>query len=324
MVYKTSTSELERFKNINKYRAEHQLNQPNLYRFDTPPDFSGGPAQRVFIVDPELITEAENRIKLLLLAVNLAILGVAGLAGYFLAGRTLKPIKEMIDEQNRFITDASHELRTPLTSLKSEIEVGLRDKGLSPTESKKLLESNLEEVNNLQLLSDSLIKLTQYQEQQNSNGLTFKEISLKKVLDEAIKKVNLAARKKQIKIDNKAKDQKLEGDFQSLTEMFVIFLDNAIKYSPKDAAITIYSKLTDGGVRVDIADKGIGIDKKDLPFLFDRFYRADKSRTKDNVPGYGLGLSIAKQVITKHQGSIKVTSEVGKGTVFSIELPLKH
>ena len=120
------------------------------------------------------------------------------MAGYFLAGRTLRPIKNMLDEQNRFITDASHELNTPLTSLKTAIEVNLRDKNLSLKKAKDVLKSNLDDVNNLQFLSAELIKLTQYQDQ-NIN-LQLGKVLLKDVIEEAIEKVKVLAKKRNIKI----------------------------------------------------------------------------------------------------------------------------
>src|SRR5258708_119483 len=268
-------------------------------------------------VDLEAITEARVRLQAILLLVNLIILAGAGFAGYFLAGRTLKPIKTMVDDQNRFITDASHELRTPLTSLKSEIEVYLRDNKLTLKDAKKLLKSNLEEVNKLQYLSDNLIKLTQHQNLNNHSAFT--NVSLVQVIDQAIKKVATLAKHKNITIINKGKDFKLEAEKQALTELFVILFDNAIKYSPPKTTITLSSKKTDHSIVVEVKDQGVGIDKKDLPHLFDRFYRADKSRSGSS--GYGLGLSIAKQIVKMHQGTIKVESQVGKGTTFIITLP---
>ena len=273
-------------------------------------------------VDLEAITEARVRLQAILLLVNLIILAGAGFAGYFLAGRTLKPIKTMVDDQNRFITDASHELRTPLTSLKSEIEVYLRDKrsfssSKKLTDAKKLLKSNLEEVNKLQYLSDNLIKLTQHQNLNNHSAFT--SVSLGQVIDQAIKKVATLAKNKNITIISRVKDFKLEAEKQALTELFVILFDNAIKYSPPKTTITLSSKKTDHSIVVEVKDQGVGIDKKDLPHLFDRFYRADKSRSGNT--GYGLGLSIAKQIIKMHQGTIKVASQVGRGTTFIITLP---
>ena len=283
--------------------------------------------------DPELVSEARARLITILILVNLGIFGFAGLAGYFLAGRTLRPIKVMVDEQNRFITDASHELRTPLTSLKSETEVALRDKKLTLADAKKQLVSNLEEVNNLQTLSDNLIKLTQYQK--GSNNFIFEKISLKSIVDEACKKVASLAKQKGVKINNTVKNFSIKAEKNSFCELFVILLDNAVKYNPKGTEIVLSSEKTDDHVIVEISDNGVGINKEEIPYLFDRFYRSDKSRTKSKVAGYGLGLAIAKEIVEKHNGTIKVESKEGKGptphkatrgkgTTFIIRIPLKH
>src|SRR5581483_1350421 len=217
----------------------------------------------------ESIQDARILLQAILVLINLAILIAAGVAGYFLAGRTLKPIQLMVDEQNRFISDASHELRTPLTSLKSEIEVYLRDKKLTLADAKNLLQSNLEEVNKLQYLSDNLSKLTRHQfTDQNAVVL----ISFGTIVDEAIRKVAPMAKKKQIRIEKQVKDLNLEGEPQSLTELLVILLDNAIKYSPPNTLITLKSHKTDRFVQIQVKDLGIGIPKEDLPHIFDRFY----------------------------------------------------
>ncbi len=273
---------------------------------------------RTPVIDPEVIEESKSRLSAILLLANLGILGAAGILGYFLAGRTLKPIREMVDEQNRFIADASHELRTPLTSLRSEIEVSLRDKKLNLLGAKDLLKSNLEEVNNLQYLSDNLIKLAQYKK---SNGRIFTEVNIAEIIREAQKKVSNLAKRKNIYIKNLATETTVLGEKQSLIELFVILLDNSIKYSAKNKQVEISSKNTEGKVVIAVKDQGLGIEPDDIPYLFNRFYRADKARTKTGSGGYGLGLSIAKQIIEKHDGSISVTSKLGKGTIFTIQLP---
>lgn len=300
VIYTVINQEYSRIERFQKLRQERILRRMDL--------------------DDLHIAEARIRLQAILILVNVGVLVVSGFAGYFLAGRTLKPIKEMIDEQNRFITDASHELRTPITSLKTEIEVNLRDKGLSK-ETKKILESNLEEVNNLQVLSDNLIRLAGYQK---GNGSVFEKISLKEITGDAIKKVANLAKQKHITIKNNVTDLEVEGDKQSLSEAFIIFLENAVKYSHQHTSITLTSKVIDHSVVVDIKDEGVGIAEEDMLHLFERFYRADKSRTKIEVQGYGLGLAIAKQIIDKHDGQIKVKSKQGKGTTFSIQLPIKH
>ncbi len=316
-IYRVLASELNRVERMQRVRVERRLPEPGQILPN--PE---GITPRSFFLDPELIAETKNRLWVILIFINTMILGVSTGLGYFLAGRTLRPIKEMVDEQNQFITGASHELRTPLTSLKTEIEVNLRDKKLTLDGAKKLLKSNLEDVNNLQVLSDGLIRLTQFQK--GTSGLTFMEVSLSSIFNESIKKVANLAKNKKIEITNKVNDLKIQGNKQTLVELLVIFLDNAIKYSPQKTKIKLTSKKTDNHVLVYITDQGIGIEEKDLPHLFDRFYQADKARTKSEMTGYGLGLSIAKQIVEKHHGSIKVQSQPKKGTVFTVQLPVKQ
>lgn len=272
------------------------------------------PTPRKFPSIEELET-SKNHLKIALIGINAMILFLAGGVGYILAGRTLKPIKDMLEDQNRFITDASHELRTPLTSLRSEIEVHLRDKNITLPQAKKLLESNLEEVLHLQSLSDRLITLTSYQQATNTS---FTTLLLADVIDSAIKKVSPLAKSKQIMIDNKSKKASITGDEQSLVELFTILLDNAIKYSPKKTTITLVTKRHTNTVEITIIDQGIGIAEEDIPYIFDRFYRASKSRSKTETGGYGLGLSIAKNIVETHKGTISVNSKLGKGTTFSV------
>ncbi len=312
-MYRVLTSELDRLEQVERVRIQHRLPELQL------PVSPGG---RPVFLDADVLEETKYRVELILILINLIILGGSAYAGYILAGRTLNPIKDMVDEQNRFITDASHELRTPLTSLKSEIEVNLRDPELSLVQAKAILKSNLEEVNSLQVLSDGLIRLTQYQK--GHNGLATVKVSLLAIAKEAIRKVAHAAKEKKITVTNDIRDINVEGNQTALTELLVIFLDNAIKYSPKQKTVRLTGKKSDSHIVIEIADQGFGIDEKDIPHLFDRFYRADKSRTKTDVPGYGLGLSIAKQIVEQHNGTIRVKSDRKNGTTFTIVLPEKH
>jgi signal transduction histidine kinase len=226
----------------------------------------------------------------------------------------------MVDEQNRFITDASHELRTPLTSLRTEIEVGLRDKTIDLNSAKKLLESNLEEVIALQSLSDNLLELAQNgKEIKNTEK---KELSILEIVNKAIKKVEPLALNKGVKIEKKIKDEKIFVVPDRISEVFVILLDNAIKYSKNKTKIIIESKKEKEKISISVTDYGIGIAKDDVPHIFDRFYRANKSRSKTETPGYGLGLSIAKKIIKAHDGEISVSSVFSKKTTFTVSIPI--
>src|SRR5258706_260732 len=134
--------------------------------------------------------------------------------------------------------------------------------------------------------------------------------------------ISSLARKKNINIStNISETHYIMGDEKNLVELFVILLDNAIKYSPQKKNVSIASKRIDGKVVIAVEDAGIGIKREDIPHIFDRFYRVDESRTKQKTPGYGLGLSIAKRIVDMHKGTISVESEVGHGTVFTVTFP---
>ena len=111
------------------------------------------------------------------------------------------------------------------------------------------------------------------------------------------------------------------GDEKSLTQLLVVLLDNAIKYTDGKSPINLTVKKDTSEINIAVKDGGVGIKKEDLPHIFDRFYRADRSRSKQRVGGYGLGLSIAKRIVTLHNGSIRVESEIGKGSIFTVTLP---
>jgi len=234
--------------------------------------------------------------------------------------KTLRPIQEMVDQQNRFVSDASHELKTPLTSLKTAMEVNLRNKNLNLEGSKQLIEDSIVEVNKLSRLSDGLLQLSQLETPKEN--LKFEKLSLKKIIKESIGQINPMARQKNILIKDQVKDFPINGSQYGLTDLLVIILDNAIKYSNEKKSIFITSKKIDKKIFVFVKDQGIGISKKDLPYIFDRFYRADSARAKKDSGGYGLGLSIAKKIIEVHQGEIKMESKLGKGTTVIISLPV--
>lgn len=252
----------------------------------------------VVIIDPDIVRETKSRIALSLFVLNAVILGFSGISGYFLAGKTLDPIAEMVDEQKEFVANASHEFRTPLTSLKTEIEVALRDKKLTLSEAKKLLGSNLEDVERMTKLSNSLLRLNKFQ----NGDIPFAKVDLAWVAKRAIGKN---------KVKSDLKKAVVTGNEDSLIELAAILIDNAFKYSGRNPKIEVRT----GGKNLEVKDGGAGISASDLPHIFDRFYRGDKSRGTD---GYGLGLSIAKQIADLHGAKLTVESKIGKGSSFKL------
>lgn len=306
-IYHVLTQEIERFERASRFRIEHRL-EPNR-RMITPL-----PASQ------ELIEETKYRILLMLAFINVGILVTAGGFGYILAGRTLAPIQSMVEEQNRFASDASHELRTPLTSLKSAFEVYLRAKETTPQEAKVLVKESLQEVDKLQSLSESLLQIAQYQKP--NRNLPFTSLPMSEIIDKAISNVTPLAKKKHITIIKRIHEARVQGNKDSLTSLLVILLDNAIKYSSDKSTVTVICDRTDGSLVLSVIDKGIGIREKDVLHVFDRFYRTDGARSKIGAGGYGLGLSIAKQIMEIHHGDITIQSREHKGTTVVVRLPI--
>jgi signal transduction histidine kinase len=300
-IYQLLASELDRVDRLQRTRIERVLSD----------DLPHSP-----YLDPLIVAETKDRIRIALVIINLAILGSSTIAGYFLAGRTLEPIEEMVDEQKRFVSDASHELRTPLTSIKTEIEVALRDKKLNLSQSKSLLRSNLEEVDKIQKLSNYLLILNRYQERNSQT--VFRKVNLKEIVEKAVVSLKPQAKSKEITITEKLISANVYGNTDALAELTRILLDNAIKYSHDKGKIMVTLKKDGSKVNLRVQDFGMGIKASEIPYIFNRFYRADLSRAKNRIDGFGLGLSIAQNIVKIHKGKIQVNSQPGKGTTFNI------
>lgn len=269
----------------------------------------------------ELFDTAQDRIIARLIIINLLILVSGGFLSYYLALRTLKPIEEAHETQSRFTADASHELRTPITAMRSENEVALMNPKLSLKDAKQQLQSNVEELEKLSSLSDGLLRLAQLE----YKDVPTDELKASSIIDEAVQRVMPLAETRKIHIiANSSTDAVVMGDATSLYESIVILLDNAIKYSPEASEVSLQTDKKQKHVTITVSDHGPGITADELPHIFDRFYRADSSRTKQVVGGYGLGLAIAKNIIEKHGGSLSANSILGSGSSFTIRLPLKN
>lgn len=314
VIFKFSTREIERFSRTQRLRIERRILEQGFFgQRAIPKDF-------IITVEPEILEEARRRLVLILIGINGAIFVFSGSLGYFLAGRTLAPIKEMVDKQNTFVSDASHELRTPLTALGIGLEVFLRDKKQSLSKANVVIRESLKQISNLQALSERLLKLVQFQSPLFS--LNLESVSLNKVVLDATEKIKILAEEKKIKIVTEVKEVKIMGNFDELSRLLVILLDNAIKYSEDNQEVEIKIRKEKAFVKIQVSDHGIGISEKDLPYVFDRFYRADLARERVGGNGFGLGLAIAKKIIELHRGSIKVESLVNQGTTFTVLLPL--
>jgi heavy metal sensor kinase len=232
----------------------------------------------------------------------------------------LARLQAAFDQLRRFTADASHELRTPLTAIRSVGEVALQDQR-SPAEYRDVIGSMLEEVDRLTRLAESLLALSRADA--GHVQLQRENIPLVQLATEASSVVEVLAEEKrqQIEIEGDA-NLVVSVDRLILRQAVVNLLDNAIKYSPPGGRILV--RVKSGGdkqVFLEVIDQGPGIHKEHQPYVFDRFYRVDKARTRE-WGGAGLGLSITRWAVEVHGGDITLESEEGKGSTFRLSLPL--
>ncbi len=260
--------------------------------------------------------EASRQMILTLFNVNLVILVSGGAGSYFLARRTLRPLEKAHEAQRRFTSDASHELRTPLAAMKTELEVALRSTSLTAEESREILESNLEEVNKLIALSEMLLKLAKL----DYDTLTIASVDLQKLLNQTLK--HFPGDKKRISVTTKRR-RFAAGNEAALQEVMTVLVDNAIKYSPKGSTISVafFERRLMAGF--SISNEGTTIPADMQTKIFERFYRSDESRTESGKNGYGLGLAIAKKIVTIHHGELSVVSNKNL-TTFTCLLPSRR
>ena len=228
-------------------------------------------------------------------------------------------IQDSYERQDRFVSDASHELRTPIAVIQGY--VNLLDRWGKNDE--QVLDESItaikDEAENMKELTEKLLFLAR--SDKNQLMMEKQDFNVKELVDEVMKETLLISNRHDI-ISHHDDHVILHGDRKLLKQALRIFIDNGVKFTPKGGTIKLSTQLTKSHVLFVIEDTGIGISKEDLPLIFDRFYRSDKSRTKE-TGGYGLGLSIAKLIIDMHHGKVEVQSTMGVGTKFTIMIPIK-
>ena len=240
-------------------------------------------------------------------------------------GQLALTFNEMMDrlensfaQMRQFSSDASHELRTPLTVLQGQNELVL-SKLRDPKEYQEVIISNLEEIKYMSKVLEDLFVLSRSDE--NQVLLNYKRMDLRDLVEEVCRHAEILAEEKDISIVIAFLEQvKINGDEVRLRQMVWNILHNGIKYTQPGGKLKVSLLEESGFALLSIQDTGIGIPEKDLPFIFDRFYRVDKARSKDEG-GSGLGLSICRHIAEAHKGKIKVESKPGLGTRFKIHIP---
>jgi signal transduction histidine kinase len=260
---------------------------------------------------------------LLIILAGLAILFsvVALFISYFMSKKAMVPITRAFTRQREFVADASHELRTPLSVMLSSINAMEMTMDLEKENySHKLLFNMKNEVKRMTRLVGDLLTLAR----SDSGTIEFimKYFDFRPLAEDAVESVRSLAESKQINLRFDAPETIImNGDAQRLTQLLYILLDNAIKYTPNggEAHLALYQKGKE--LQITMRDTGDGIGTEDHQRIFERFYRVDKARTRQEG-GHGLGLAIAKWIVESHKGTIQVSSEVGKGSTFFIRIPI--
>jgi heavy metal sensor kinase len=309
----------------------------------------------------EGIEDALRRTSVIMLVLTPSVFVLALLGGWLLVGRSLQPVdamtrtalsmqpgkmdhrieptgsddeiarlasafNEMIARLDRsfrqvqqFSADASHELKTPLTSIRGEAEVALMA-DLTPEEHRKVLRSIVDEVERMSAIVENLLLLARADAEQIQ--IRRENVHLEAVAMEVYEQLERLARRKQIALDIAAMEEaEVAGDPLWLSQILSNLLNNAIKYTPDGGTVTLALKAVEQEARLSVADTGPGIPEEHLPRIFDRFYRVDSGRSRD-AGGVGLGLNIAQWAAQAQGGRIEVESKVGKGTTFTLCLPI--
>ncbi len=239
---------------------------------------------------------------------------IGSLVGSF--NQTLERLEVLFTSQQRLLADVSHELRTPLTVIKGNVDLMRRMKSLDD----ESLTSIDQEAGRLTRLVGGLLLLAQAE----SGKLTLveKPVELDLLMTEVFQEMSVLARNKVRLHLNEIDQVMVTGDRDRLKQVFINLVANAIQYTPPGGDIFLSLERIKDQARIICRDTGPGIPAEDLPHIFDRFYRAEKSRTRGKTAGFGLGLSIANWIVERHGGRIEVNSKEGQGTAFAVWLPV--
>ena len=234
----------------------------------------------------------------------------------------LERLEAAFKKITQFTADASHELRTPVAVMRTRAELSLR-KARSADEYREVIAEVLTELEKTSGLIEQLMFLARADS--GAETLHFAATNVAEVLREACHQGSALAEAKQIAFQEHIPGESMwiQADASSLRRLFLILIDNAVKYTPASGQIDVSLHRNDGYAVAEVRDTGIGIAEADLPNVFERFYRTDKARTRESG-GVGLGLSIGRWIAEVHSGTIEVHSSPGRGSTFQIRLPVTH
>lgn len=272
----------------------------------------------------QLLANVDGEEKTLNNLLNMLIIGTAILitisilASYVLSKRMMLPIYKAYKRQTEFVENASHELRTPLTIIQAKQELLLQEPESKIIDKSEDINLTLKETRRLTKMIKELMALAR--SDSNEYVLNKEDFNIDELILEIVKPYKDYAKLENKKIELELNyKKKIKADKNKITELLIILLDNAIKYTGENDTITIKTYSKEGKCNIEVADTGIGISDEGLKRIFDRFYREDKARTRE-TGGTGLGLSIAHTIVTRHKGSIKAMHNTPKGSIFLVKI----
>lgn len=269
-----------------------------------------------FLVNVSQLDEANDRFITITISVMVVFWIISVAASVYLAKWSRKPILESYEKQKSFVENASHELRTPLAVLQNRLESLFRKPNSTILDNSESIAASLDEVRNMRLLTTNLLNLAR-----RDDGLNPEiEDIIPSFIDDIFENYSMIAEDSgKTFIGKNQTNRTFKSDKTLLKQLMTILFDNAIKYTGDDGEIIFTVKTTDKQLILQVADNGPGIANEDKKKIFDRFYRVDKARTRQSG-GFGLGLSLAQQIVHSLKGTIVVKDNIPKGTIFEVKL----
>ena len=243
-----------------------------------------------------------------------------GNSGVVMIFRDITRLRQLEDVRKEFVANVSHELRTPLSIFQGYVETLIDNPDLPPEDTRSMLEVMRKHSRRLNALVEDLLILARLESRDDK--LQLASLDVEKFLREAVGDWSIRSGEKQIALRAEIAPglPRISADGFRLEQVLGNLIDNAIKYTNSGGSVTVRATAADSGVEIRVEDTGLGIPTDDLPRIFERFYRADKGRSREHG-GTGLGLSIAKHIILAHGGTVRAESEQGKGTSIILMLP---
>jgi signal transduction histidine kinase len=264
------------------------------------------------------VQETIGRLVLLLLPLGLGGLGAALFGGLYMAGRATRPARESFEKQRTFVADASHELKTPLTLIRADAEMVLY-RGTLNEDDRKLVEHALAETDRMDAILSDLLLVARLDA--GKLKVSDKPFDLTAILSEEAERFGVRAAAKEIRLEVQVPGElPARGDPKRTGQILAVLLDNAVRFVPPGGNIAVTGRLHDRWVEASVTDTGPGISLEHLPRLFDRFYRAETSRTRGKGGSIGLGLAIARDLARAQGGDLVAESAKDVGATFRLRL----